>query len=575
MKGKIRVIIITLVVLLAGTGVFLWKMNDISKKLEAKAEEKLKEERDLIEDQKRKAIDKVKEVDIIPLYLSGDRKNVEMTKFSSVSEIYTTKKSDEVTETLAAIKRNRNCTPKDPLWAYDPYGTNRNSMYVYFRTSGNCYLRYTISVKDDGIGDFTRTAYTGGPSVTKEHEYQITGLVAGEKNYIVMNLYNSDDQLSETRIFSVDVPKSKSGAENRLSTKKGTSKKTISNGLFTVFGKRNAILFYDNSGVLRGEIPLEDNTGRNMEQIYDTLTYTAGKSLIVQVDFLGKVVKTHKLKGYTQSGDFIYDGSGSLYVIATAKKKKAAPKSKVIQVTLENSAIDEMVDMDTVLKSVYEKARKKAHKKNVDWIGIDSIQLVGSNALLISSKKLSSIIKVSGIGSLVPKLNYIIADKKLYKGYDKKLRKKVLKKLEDESAAAEATEEPRNILKKPVKQDPFPSFFGPEMISYKKKGAEGQYTLRMFAAKAGDTEKGDGNSYYLTYVVDEVAGTYDLKKKYKVAQTKKDGNYISNGDQYIYCCSDGNFFTESDTTGRVLKDFMMSDRPYRVYKNDFKQFWFR
>ena len=574
MKGKIRVIIITLIVLLAGTGAFLWKMNDLSRKLEAKQEEVLKEERDLLEDQKRKAIDKIKAVDITPLYLSGSEKNVETTKFSSVSDIYSKKKTEAVTEQLAAIKRNRNCTAKEPLWAYNPYGTNRNSMYVYFRTSGNCYLRYTISVKEEGIGDFTRTAYTGGPSVTKDHEYLLTGLVAGKKNYIVMNLYNSDDELSETEVFSVDIPKSKSGAENQLSTKKGTSKKTLSNGLYLVFGKKKAILLYDNSGVLRSEIPLVDSTGRNMEQIYDTMTYTAGKNLIVQVDYLGKVVKVHKLKGYTESGDFVYDGKGCLYVIASAKKKKATPKSKVIQVTLENSAVKEMVDMDTVLKSVYEKAKKKAHKKNVDWIGLDSIQIMSSNSLLLSSKKLSSIFKVSGIGSLVPNLDYIIADKKLYKSYDKKLRKKLLTKQEKEDAAAEATEEPVNILKKPVKEDPFASFFGPEMISYKKKGGEGQYTLTMFAAALGKTEKGDGNSYYLTYLVDETTGTYDLKKKYKVARTKQDGNYIKDGEQYIYCCSDGNFFTESDTTGRVLKDFMMSDRPYRVDKKDYKQFWF-
>lgn len=576
MKGKIRAIIITLVLLLIGTGVFLWKMNDLSKNIAEKEEELLKEERDLLEDQGRKAIDKIKEVNITPLYISGDQKNVVTTDFKSTADIYTTKKSDSAEENLTTIKRNRVCTTQDPLWAYNPYGTNRNSMYVYFKTSGNSYLRYTISVKDSSIADFTRTAYTGGQKVTKEHEYQITGLVAGQTNYIIMNLYNDEDELSETRVFSVDIPKSASGAANQLVTKKGTSKKTMENGLYVVFQKGNAILLYDNSGVLRGEIPTDGYYGRNMEEIYDTMAYAAGKNKIVQVNYLGQVVKVHTLKGYIQSGEFIYDGSGNLYVIATADKKKATPKSKVVKVTLEDSSLKEVVDMDTLLKGVYSKAVKKAKKKNVDWVGLDSIQIVGTNKLLLSSKKLSSIFKVSNIGSLIPKLNYIIADKKLYKDYSKRFQKKVLDKYEDESAAAEATEEPvKNILKKPEKKDPFLSFFEPETISYKKKGSEGQYTLKVFTAKAGYKEKGDGNSYYLSYVVDEVAGTYDLKKKYKAAQTKKDGNYILDDDQYIYCCSDGGFFTESDTTGRSLKDFTTTKRPYRVYKKDFKRFWFR
>ena len=73
MKKKLRVIIITLVLLLAGTGAFLWKMNDMNKKMEQKEQAKLKEERDLLEDQKDKAINKVDAVNIIPLEMSGDK----------------------------------------------------------------------------------------------------------------------------------------------------------------------------------------------------------------------------------------------------------------------------------------------------------------------------------------------------------------------------------------------------------------------------------------------------------------------------------------------------------------------
>ena len=97
MKGKIKVIIITMVVLLVGTGALLWKFNDMSKKIarqlrtqiqtKQEEQENLKEERDLLEEQNGKAIDEVKEVDIIPLYMSGDQKNVVTTAFSSIKEI--------------------------------------------------------------------------------------------------------------------------------------------------------------------------------------------------------------------------------------------------------------------------------------------------------------------------------------------------------------------------------------------------------------------------------------------------------------------------------------------------------
>ena len=80
-------------------------------------------------------------------------------------------------------------------------------MYVYFETSGKCYCKYTISVDDANIPDFTRTARTGkAGNVSTEHEYQILGLVPGMKNYITLAMYNSDDELSEKQTFSIDIP---------------------------------------------------------------------------------------------------------------------------------------------------------------------------------------------------------------------------------------------------------------------------------------------------------------------------------------------------------------------------------
>lgn len=581
MKKKLRAIIITLVVLLVGTGAFLWKMNDISKKMQAKEEALLKEERDLLEDQKGKVIDEIPDVDITPLYLSGAEKNVITTDFSSVADIYSQQKSAQVEENLTVIKKNKTFTSKEPLWAYNPYGTNRNSMYVYFETSGNCYVRYTISVKDTAIPDFTRTAYirTGG-SVTKEHEYQIQGLVAGQKNYIHLKMYNKDDKLSETKTFSVDVPASAVGASNQLTSKKGVSKKTISNGLYVLFQdgiktgktKKTAILLYDNSGILRGEIPTNGYIGRNMEQVYDTLMYTTSPHQLVQVNELGQVMKAYGINGYTQSGEYAYDGYGNVYLIATAAQKGASPNSKVLELQLETGKVEQVLDMESILKSVYKKAVKKTGKKSVDWIDLNGIQVIGTDKLLLSSRKLSSIYKISNAGSIFPKLNYIIADKKLYKSY-KNLQKKVLAKAVPEDAKPTETPVVNNILKKKVVPDPFISQYGQEAVVYQKKSGEGKYSLTMFSNNLGADN--DGNSYYLGFTVDETEGTYDLKTKNKIEQNKKDGNYILDGDQFIYCYSDGKLIKEADTTGRTVKEFHTQTRPYRVYKKDFKKFWFR
>jgi len=600
MKGKIKVIIITMVVLLIGTGVLLWKFNDMSKTIAKQEQEHLKEERDLLEDQKGKAIDEVKEIDITPLYMSGDQKNVVTTEFNSVREIYSAEKSADVEEKLTTIKKNKTFSLDNALWAYNPYGTNRNAMYLYFKTGGRSYCRYTVSVKDEKIPDFTRTEIAGDSgNLTKEHEFQVLGLVAGETNYITVRVYNSNDELSTVKTFSVKIPESRVKAPQKLEITDGRSKTTISNGLYIVFQdgkeftetkkvagkkkakkkkvvtKKYAILFYDNSGVLRGEIPTDGYCGRNIEEIYDTMMYASGETKLSQVNALGQVTKTFSLDGYKQAGEFTYDGYGNVYVIATANGKKATPKSKIIELKLEDGAVTQKVDMDTLLKSVYNKAVKSSKKKNVDWVGLNSVQIVGTNEMLLSAKNLSSLIKVSNIGSLIPRIDYIIADKKLYKSY-KSLSKKVLKK----SAGEEATEEPEetpavnNILRKEKRPDPFEAQFGQEAVTYQARSTEGQSYISLLNTNAGNGAKANGESYYYRYLVDETTKTYELKDKTALDQTKKDGNITAEKDVYIYCCSDGKYFVEGDWNDRIIRQFNLEKRPYRVYKKDFKGFWF-
>lgn len=587
MKRKLRVAVVTLVILLAGTGAFLWKMNDLSQKIYEKEQAKLKEERDLVEEQSVKVIEKVRDVDVIPLYLSGDEKNVVTTQFNGVSEVYSVTKSAQVEENLTEIKKTRSFPTDDPLWAYNPYGTNRNSMYVYFTTGGNCYCRYTVSVKDDKIPDFTRTAVNkSSGNLTKEHEYQIIGLVAGHTNYITLKLYNADDKLSETRTFSVTLPASTTQNTNILTTIKGRSKTTISNGLYVVFqsevkstgnknGAENAILLYDNSGVLRAEIPTNGYCGRKLEQVYDTIVYSSGKTTVAQVNALGQVMKNFSLNGYRQDGEFTYDGYGNLYLIAAVNRSKSTPKSKVLKLELETGTVKEVLDMDTLLKAVYKKAVKRAKKANVDWVGLNSLQVVGTNKLLLSCKNLSSIIKVSNVGSLLPDINYIIADKKIYKSY-KSLSKKLLTKAteEGEEEAPQETPKVNNILKKKVTPDPFVSQYGQEAILYKDKSAEGQYELTMLNSNVGNGAKNNGESYYYRYLIDETTNTYLLKEKKSFDQTKKDGNIVRQDNSFVYCYSDNNMFIETDENGKLIKQFTATKRPYRVLKNDFKDFWF-
>ena len=583
MKKKLIIILVTSIIMIAATGAFLWKMNDISKKMEKQEEAVLDEERDLSEYQGIKAAETIEELDIIPLYMSGDNKNVVTINYPSNKDIYDINSSEKAEETLTDIKeRAGKYTPASALWAYNPYGTNNNSLYVYFKTSGKCYCRYTVSVKDKKIPDFTRTLVnhlSGG--VSKEHEYQLIGLVPGKTNYIIMKFYNGSDELSNSFTYKIDMPESAMGAKAVIKSNDGRSKSKLSNGLYTVFSagrpekvkttrivtkkvnkngrkvtrrvkktvwkriRNYAILLYDNSGVLRGEIPLDGYCGKNIQTVYDSIAYACADDQIALVNALGQVTKVYKINGYKQSGEMAYDGFGNLYIIATPYRKKAVKNSCIVKIELESGNSGAALDMNTLLPSVYNDAVKKAGKKAPDWIKLNSVQVTGTNQLLVSSQALSSIIKVSNVNSLMPKVDYIISDKSIWNKY-KKLKKKVLTKAGQNAIVYES---PSSL-------------------------AEGQYYLTMLNNNSGAGAINNSKSYYYKYLVDETAGTYIRSETNGFDKTRDGGNVTKTDDVYIYCNASKNKFIETDTAGRLIKEFYPGSGLYRIYKYDWKGFWF-
>lgn len=575
MKKKLRMILITSIIMILGMGAFLWKMNSLAKKENAKMEQLLDEERDLVPENGKKITDEIKEVDIIPLYLSGEKKNVVTTGMQQPADVYNPAKSAEVEKMLTDIKKNKEFTFSSPLWSYNPYGTNRLSMYLYFKSEGRGYCRCTVTVKEPAIPDFTRTLLNGGKdNLSKEHEYQVVGLVPGKKNFITIHLYNKKHQLAAKQTYSIDVPAMADGAQTALGVEKGYSKTKVSNGLYTVFaGARTgadgkpqyAILQYDNSGILRGDIPLAGNAARNMQVIYDTLVYAASPNQIVKVNNLGQVMDSYGISGYQISGEYAYDGSASLFLIATANGKKATKNSKILKVELETKEVTEALDMDALLPKV----RKRNKRKN--WVDVNSIQVVGTNHLLISSAGLSSIFNVSQTGSLLPKINYIIADPKLWKDYSN-YQKKILAK--DTGEEADAGGKDVGSEEKNSKKKDFAYQYGQNSMGYQKKSAEGQYYLEFLNNNAGNGAGAGGQSYYYCYQVDETAGTYRLKSSKALAKVSADGNVIVEDDVIIFCNSDAHLVQETDAGGKLIRQFTHPDRVYRVYKSDWKGFWF-
>lgn len=589
MKKKLLTILITSLVMIAGMGAFLWKMNSVNRQQEKKKAALLQEEMDT--DTKDKALEDVDKLELQTLYLSGDKKNVVTREYGSVDAIYNKAKSAAAEDMLTDIKKKRDYSEEDPLWAYNPYGTNPESLYMYFKSKGRFYCRYTVSVDDDKIPDFTRTLDNGASgNVAMEHEYQIIGLVPDKTNYLIFRLYNKKDELANTLYYKVDMPKSYSGAQTILKLEEDRSKTPLQNGLYTVFAgtgtKKQAVLLYDNSGVLRGEFPTKE-IGYNMEQIYDTLVYEVDDNTLACVNELGQVVDCLEIPLHHIYGEFAYDGAGAVYVLAQPVQRSQSLGS-VVKVEVNSGDVSDALDLSDIpsLVKLVKRADKSGKLKGRNYMAPDSVQVTGINQLLLGSSKYSTIMKVSNVNSLMPKLDYMMTDQKLWnisgKGKAmKRLRKKLLTKAlaDGQAEPTQATPIVNSILDsgKTTTPELFRSQYGQNALVVEKSSnlAEGQYYVGMLNNNAGRGTSGQkNNSYYYKYLVDESAGTYALLEKERLTWNEKGGNVTPYDESFLYCRSGDHIFEETGKDGRQIRSFHVKGTLYRVYKNDWKGFWF-
>lgn len=116
-----------------------------------------------------------------------------------IREIYDVDSQSAVREELDAEKGEKQYTADDMLVEYDPFGTNTQSLYVYFQTETPVSVSCTVHVEDEDILDYTQQLTEDG-SYLLEHEYQVIGLVPDMENEITFTLAETDGQTEEQTI---------------------------------------------------------------------------------------------------------------------------------------------------------------------------------------------------------------------------------------------------------------------------------------------------------------------------------------------------------------------------------------
>ena len=519
------------------------------------------------------------------LYRNYMKNNLVSFKQSNInSEVYsviTNKKvkhfndeyQDEVDKKINKVM-NKSYSFESPFMIFNPYDTNTTALNIYFSEKGD--LNYTISVSNDNIPNYTNKLKQY--KIGKNYGSSIIGLVAGYENNIKLTLTTDDGKTLEKNIL-VDLTNVKYEGEvaTVLDIEEGESINELEDGLYAVFGhdkNYNAdIYLYDNNGILRSELNLEDyRADRIIFTDDNSIIYSSKEDELIKVNALGKIKEKYDLDNYAMHHDYVYDNNNNNLIILASEKNSDTIEDMVISLDLNTKKVTEIVDMKDLLPEMYEKAfhpEKNSYGGNeLDWVHLNSVDLIDDDSIVVSSRELSSVIKISNIFD-EPTIDYILSDPSMY-------------------------EDTTYIDLLYNKEGGFTSNAGQHSVVYEEDKTlnDGEYYLYMYNnnygssptlpdfkfenyPNVGNYEDGEA-SYYYKYLVDENNNTYKLVDSIDVdyssivssSQEYKNNIITSSGLSHLYA--------EYDKNGILIRKFKYTSKKfaYRVFKYDFVDFWF-
>ena len=478
--------------------------------------------------------------------------------------------------------RGMSWTATTPLAVLNPFGTGSNGLYLYFETEQDTKVTYTIHVEADGISDFTAVAAdASGQEYTRNHEFQLIGLVPGERNEVTLTMTGTWGNTRQVVRFSVDMPETSSGYSTRLEVTEGSSDQPQAEGLFAMMRVNGYLgygFFFDDDGVMRYEMVLE---GYGFDRLLfdgDEILTCVSSSKLARIDGLGRVTRIYTLDGYDLHHDIGYGAEGELLALAEEVGGETV-EDRLLSIDLETGEVTQLLDFSQLMEPYFEMTRKVGPTDDFfwqagewDWLHLNSLQYMPEDdSLIVSSRETSAIIKVKGLHSQ-PELDWLAGDERFW---------------QDTPYAGLCL----------TQEGDFVPQYGQHCVEYLADGEEdGVYYLAVYNNNYWSLNSRDftlevadsvGTGLYLTndetsqvyvYRIDENNRTFALEDSFDVPYS----SIVSNGSQ---CGDQGNWvvnsgvamvFGEYDADGELIREYAYecTMQNYRTFKYEMN-IWFR
>ena len=514
-------------------------------------------------------------------------------------DVYNLNVQTMVADELDSAKEAGAYTLDAPLVYYNPFGSNTLSLYVYFQTEEACAISYTVSmttcqtitlgeesVNSCEIADFTREVADGENST--EHEFQLIGLVPNATNTITLTATYTDGT-SESVCFDYEMGGVLNTEELLLDITEGDSDAELSDGMYVILGNDGkdsdglrCMYYYDNNGVLRGEVPIISYRSHRLISDDEATYFSISSTKMAAMDELGQITNVYDLGEYDYElhHDYVFDGDGNILILATYTGTNETVEDMVVSLDPDSGEVELVLDMGDLLPDYKEEAIAY-HEENyepvesdqgdesdddgVDWIHLNTIQWLDDGSIIVSSRETSTIMKIDDLYG-EPSIEYMLCSEEYWEG------------TEYEDLVYEQVGD-------------FTVQGGQHTVTYIEDDSleEGQYYLAMFNNNIGyseavtsgfdydsvgltneDAVSDTVQSYYYKYLVDENEGTFELVQSigaplsgYVSSVQDVDGNIII--DSGI-----PGVFSEYDEDGELIATFTMDTEKfiYRVFKYD-------